>query len=159
MTTGEQRRAEDTAGEYWDALNQGVPRTEVPDLDPSLASIIDRVRTLDDARSPDLDFVTRLEQQIMRSSASTWFDLSVSQTNPTGAANGHREGLGMPLSLPRVDRPRAALDGVPGHGGPAAADAGRRLSRLRRSAASASAGHHAGRHPGHPGHPRRQSVS
>src|SRR5215217_2519133 len=106
MTTGEPSRAQDAAGEYWDALNQGVPRPVVPDLDPALASIIDRVRTLDDARSPDLDFVTRLEQQIMRSSASTWFDLSVSQPNLTGAANGRREGLGMPLFLPRVDRPR-----------------------------------------------------
>ena len=105
MTTGEPSRAQDAAGEYWDALNQGVPRPVVPDLDPSLANIIDRVRTLDDARSPDLDFVTRLEQQIMESSASTWFDLSVSHTTLTSSANGHREGLRMPLSLPRVDRP------------------------------------------------------
>jgi hypothetical protein len=71
MTTGEPSRPQDAAGEYWDALNQGVPRPKVPDLDPSLASIIDRVRTLDDARSPDPDFVTRLEQQIMGSSATT----------------------------------------------------------------------------------------
>jgi hypothetical protein len=105
MTTGEPSRAQDAAGEYWDALNQGVPRPVVPDLDPSLANIIDRVRTLDDARSPDLDFVTRLEQQIMGSSASTGLDLNVSQTTLTGSANGRWEGLRMPLTLPRVDRP------------------------------------------------------
>src|SRR5215213_11806554 len=62
MTTGEPSRAQDAVGEYWDALNHGVPRPEVPDLDPSLTGIIDRVRTLDDARSPDPDFVTQLEQ-------------------------------------------------------------------------------------------------
>jgi hypothetical protein len=105
MTTCEPSRPQDAAGEYWDALNQGVPRPQVPDLDPSLASIIDRVRTLDDARSPDSDFVTRLEQQIMGSSATTWFDLSAAQTTLTGSANGQREGLRMPLTLSRVDRP------------------------------------------------------
>jgi hypothetical protein len=105
MTTGEPSRAQDAVSEYWDALNQGVPRSEVPDLDPSLANIIDRVRTLDDARSPDLDFVTRLEQQIMGSSTSTRFDRSVSPTTLIGSANGHRAGLHMPLTLPWVDRP------------------------------------------------------
>src|SRR4051794_37350305 len=105
MTTGEPSQAPNAVGEYWDALSQGVPGPEMPHLDPSLASIIDRVRSLDDARSPDSDFVTRLEHQIMGSSASTWVDLSASQTNLTGSANGRREGLFLPLSLPRVDCP------------------------------------------------------
>jgi hypothetical protein len=104
MTTGEPSRPQDAVGEYWDALNQGVPRSEVPALDPSLASIIDRVHSLDDAHSPDVDFVTRLEQQIMGSNTSTWFDLSASHTNLTSSANGRREGLVLPLALPRVDR-------------------------------------------------------
>src|SRR5215207_6538810 len=62
MATGEHNRTQNALGEYWDALNQGLTSRSQIDLDPTLVTTIHRVRTLDDARSPDAAFVTRLEQ-------------------------------------------------------------------------------------------------
>ena len=65
MTTDEQRRPQDAVAEYWDAsATLGVPIPRCPlSIRPSPAS--SPGAHPDDGRAPDLDFVTRLEQQIM----------------------------------------------------------------------------------------------
>jgi hypothetical protein len=89
MTTGEQDRTQDAIGDYWDALSQGRRSSAAPALDASLVDVIDWLRRLDAPASPDAAFVTRLEQQILRSSETTGFALSPPPASLTASVNGH----------------------------------------------------------------------
>lgn len=65
MAPADRMPAEDALGEYWNALVAERPRSAPPDLDPALIDTIERVRFLDDARSPDPAFIKELERNLV----------------------------------------------------------------------------------------------
>ena len=91
--------------EYWDAVVRGEPLS-IAAVDPTVATIIQRVHDLDDTPLPDAAFAARLERTLLRD------DLPAPAPPVTSAPNPQRPSLdiaAVPVSQPTATRQHAML--------------------------------------------------
>ncbi len=101
MAPSDRIPVEDALGEYWNGVVAERPISPTIDLDPSLIAAIERVRLLDDARSPDGDFVEALQRTLLDGGVAALAD-PADFVMPTGhGPNGHER----PHPLARTSSP------------------------------------------------------